>query len=158
MSVFCGRVESITIVHNSAVLLYYLLNTIWNSVQIENQKWGVHLPHDPRVHGVQQEDQPNRELRLRQHFNQVSSCYFHPVVWIRTFSSDPDPQFGHGTGSDSSQCLRYLLCKKLFKQNFFKVLKLKFKWKSPTYRYVGWDMTNLHMKFKKKYEIGEMPY
>ena len=40
--------------------------------QIADQNGGVHLPHDPRVHGVQQEDQTDRELCLRKHTRQVS--------------------------------------------------------------------------------------
>ncbi len=27
------------------------------AAQIADQDWTVHMPHDPRVHGVQQEDQ-----------------------------------------------------------------------------------------------------
>jgi hypothetical protein len=42
------------------------------AAQIADQDWTVHMPHDPRVHGVQQEDQSDRELCLCQHIGQVS--------------------------------------------------------------------------------------
>jgi len=50
----------------------------------------------------------------------------------------------------------YLQYTKIFKQKIVKVLKVKWKWNLTAYAW--WDLTDLHVKLKKKIVVGKILY